>query len=279
MGYSMPPVQDGMRKQTAKDKNMEMILYEQRDFVGLLTINRPKALNAFNTQVVAELTACVEDLMTSDLRCLIVTGSGEKAFVAGADIGEMLPLDRQGAVNFSRKGNRAMDLLEDFPVPVIAAVNGYALGGGCELALSCDIRIASQTAVFGLPEAGLGVIPGFGGVQRLARLVGPARAKELIYTTDRIAAEQALAIGLVNAVLPQEELLPGCFAMAARIAANAPFAVRAAKKVINSSLGMELEDSYGLEVLPFGDCFRTKDRRMAMTAFVEKKKPEPFAGK
>ncbi|MDL2209926.1 enoyl-CoA hydratase/isomerase family protein [Desulfovibrio sp. OttesenSCG-928-O18] len=257
---------------------MEMILYEQRGFIGLLTINRPKALNAFNTQMVAELSECLEDIMVSDIRCLVVTGAGDKAFVAGADIAEMLPLDRQDAVNFSRRGNRAMDLLEDFPVPVIAAVNGYALGGGCELALSCDIRIASETAIFGLPEAGLGIIPGFGGIQRLARLVGPAKAKELIYTTKKIAAAAALSIGLVNAVVPAQDLMQTCLAMAEQIAANAPFAVRASKKVINSSLGMELEDSYGLEVLPFGDCFRTEDQRKAMRAFVEKRKPEPFTG-
>ncbi|CAK7045534.1 MAG: Short-chain-enoyl-CoA hydratase [Desulfovibrio sp.] len=257
---------------------MNTILYEERGLFGILTINRPKALNAFNNELITELYVCLETLLDSQVRCLVITGAGEKAFVAGADIAEMQHLTPTQAAAFSRAGNSVMDQLENFPVPIIAAVNGYALGGGCELALSCDIRVASEDASFGLPEVGLGVLPGFGGAQRLARTVGVGKAKELVYTTDRINAAEALRIGLVNAVVPKAELMDYCIRMAERVCANAPFAVRASKKVINKSVGMELAQSFGLEVLPFSSCFKTEDRLMAMTAFVEKKKPEPFTG-
>ncbi|SBW03002.1 3-hydroxybutyryl-CoA dehydratase [uncultured delta proteobacterium] len=258
---------------------MNTITYEKRGHIGLLTINRPKAMNAFNNEVVTEVYVCLESLVNTDIRCLIVTGSGEKAFVAGADIREMQYLNPSQAAAFSRAGNAVMALLEDFPVPIIAAINGYAMGGGCELALSCDIRIASENAVFSFPEVGLGIIPGFGGAQRLARIIGIGKAKELIYTTNRINAADALTVGLVNAVYPQEQLLDKCLEMAEKIASNAPTAVRVAKGVINKSMGMELHQSYGLEVLPFSTCFLTSDRQMAMDAFVDKRPKDAFTGK
>lgn len=257
---------------------MSTILYEEFGHVGFLTINRPRALNAFNNELITELYVCLETLLDSSIRCLIITGAGEKAFVAGADIAEMHGLTPSQAAAFSRAGNSVMDQLENFPVPIIAAVNGFALGGGCELALSCDIRVASADATFALPEVGLGILPGFGGAQRLARTVGVGKAKELVYTTNRIDAAEALRVGLVNAVVPKAELMDYCTTMAERIAANSPFGVRSAKKVINKSVGMELAQSFGLEVLPFSACFKTEDCKMAMRAFVEKKKPQPFTG-
>ena len=259
--------------------NLNTITYEESDYIGVLTINRPKAMNAFNNEVVTEVYVTLESLMRSDVRCLVVTGAGEKAFVAGADIREMQHLTPTQAAAFSRAGNAVMALLEDFPVPIIAAINGYAMGGGCELALSCDIRMASANAVFAFPEVGLGIIPGFGGAQRLARIVGIGKAKELIYTTNRINAREALEVGLVNAVYDtQAELMDKCMEMARKISSNAPAAVRVAKDVINKSMGMELHQSYGLEVLPFSSCFLTSDRQMAMDAFVEKRPREPFSG-
>jgi enoyl-CoA hydratase len=257
---------------------MNTITYEKQGYIGLLTINRPKAMNAFNNEVVTEVYVCLESLVNTDIRCLIVTGAGDRAFVAGADIREMQHLNPTQAAAFSRAGNAVMAHLENFPVPVIAAVNGYAMGGGCELALSCDIRIASENAVFAFPEVSLGIIPGFGGAQRLARIIGIGKAKELIYTTNRINAADALTVGLVNAVYPQGQLLGNCLEIAEKIAANAPAAVRVAKDVINKSMGMELHQSYGLEVLPFSSCFLTDDRRMAMDAFVEKRPKEAFCG-
>lgn len=258
--------------------NLDTITYEEGECVGVLTVNRPKAMNAFNNKVVTEVYATLESLIRSDVRCLIITGAGDKAFVAGADICEMQYLTPTQAAAFSRAGNAVMALLEDFPVPIIAAINGYAMGGGCELALSCDIRMASENAVFSFPEVSLGIIPGFGGAQRLARIIGIGKAKELIYTTNRITAREAFDAGLINAVYPQAELMNKCMEMARKIANNAPTAVRVAKDVINKSMGMELHQSYGLEVLPFSSCFLTNDRQMAMDAFVAKRPREPFSG-
>lgn len=257
---------------------MNTITFERQGYIGLLTINRPKAMNAFNNELITEVYVCLETLMTTDIRCLIVTGAGDKAFVAGADIREMQHLSPTQAAAFSRAGNAVMAKLENFPVPIIAAINGYAMGGGCELALSCDIRMASDNAVFAFPEVGLGIIPGFGGAQRLARIIGIGKAKEWVYTTNRVSAQEAYRVGLVNEVFPQAELLGKCFEMAEKIASNAPTAVRVAKDVINKSMGMELDQSYGLEVLPFSSCFLTDDRQMAMDAFVEKRPKSEFTG-
>ena len=186
---------------------MEFVLYEVKDAVGVITINREKALNALNSQVLDELNQTLDGVDLETIRCLILTGAGEKSFVAGADIGEMSTLTKAEGEAFGKKGNDVFRKLETFPIPVIAAVNGFALGGGCEISMSCDIRICSENAVFGQPEVGLGITPGFGGTQRLARLVGPGMAKQMIYTARNIKADEALRIGLVNAVYPQEELM------------------------------------------------------------------------
>ena len=201
---------------------MEFITYEVEGMVGIITINRPKALNALNSQVLEELDATLDAVDQNAVRCLILTGAGEKSFVAGADIGEMSTLTKAEGEAFGKKGNDVFRKLETFPLPVIAAVNGFALGGGCEISMSCDIRICSENAVFGQPEVGLGITPGFGGTQRLARLVGAGMAKQMIYTARNIKADEAYRIGLVNAVYPQEELMAAARKMAAGIAAQAP---------------------------------------------------------
>ena len=203
---------------------MDYILYEQNGNVATITINREKALNALNSQVLDELNATLDAVDLATVRCLVITGAGAKSFVAGADI---------------KKGNDVFRKIETFPIPVIAAVNGFALGGGCEISMSCDIRICSDNAVFGQPEVGLGITPGFGGTQRLARLVGPGMAKQMIYTARNIKADEAYRIGLVNAVYPQEELMPAAKKMAAGIAKNAPIAVRHCKQAINEGLEKE----------------------------------------
>lgn len=258
---------------------MEYILYETREQIGLLTVNRPKALNALNSVVLSELSELLDEIAKSNIRCLIVTGAGEKAFVAGADIAEMKDLDSTGAKGFSIAGNAVMNKLEQLPMPTIAAVNGYALGGGCELALACDIRIASEQAVFSLPEVSLGVLPGYGGIQRLIRILGLPKAKELVFTCDRLGATDAQSLGLVNKVAPKEELLESAFLMARKIAGNAPFAVREAKRVSNCSIGLNLDEAYNLEADAFAACFEIEDQKLAMNAFLEKRKCEPFTGK
>ena len=212
---------------------MEFITYEVEGQVGIITINRPKALNALNSAVLDELDATIDGVDLDAVRCLILTGAGEKSFVAGADIAEMSTLTKEEGEAFGKKGNDIFRKIETLPIPVIAAVNGFALGGGCEISMSCDIRICSDNAVFGQPEVGLGITPGFGGTQRLARLVGPGMAKQMIYTARNIKADEAYRIGLVNAVYPQEELMPAAKKMAAGIAKNAPIAVRHCKQAIN----------------------------------------------
>ena len=215
---------------------MEFITYEVEGQVGIITINRPKALNALNSAVLDELDATIDGVDLDAVRCLILTGAGEKSFVAGADIAEMSTLTKEEGEAFGKKGNDIFRKIETLPIPVIAAVNGFALGGGCEISMSCDIRICSDNAVFGQPEVGLGITPGFGGTQRLARLVGPGMAKQMIYTARNIKADEAYRIGLVNAVYPQEELMPAAKKMAAGIAKNAPIAVRHCKQAINEGM-------------------------------------------
>ena len=201
---------------------MEFITYEVEGQVGIITINRPKALNALNSAVLDELDATIDGVDLDAVRCLILTGAGEKSFVAGADIAEMSTLTKEEGEAFGKKGNDIFRKIETLPIPVIAAVNGFALGGGCEISMSCDIRICSDNAVFGQPEVGLGITPGFGGTQRLARLVGPGMAKQMIYTARNIKADEAYRIGLVNAVYPQEELMPAAKKMAAGIIQEIP---------------------------------------------------------
>jgi len=244
--------------------------------VATLTIDRPKALNALNSEVLAELDAAVDSLNLDEIRCLILTGAGEKSFVAGADIGEMSSLTKAEGEAFGKKGNDVFRKIETLPIPVIAAVNGFALGGGNELAMSCDIRICSENAVFGQPETGLGITPGFGGTQRLARLVSPGYAKQLLYTAKNIKAPEALRIGLVNAVYPQEELLPAAKKMAETIAANAPIAVRACKAAVNEGMEKPMDEAIALEETRFGGCFETADQIEGMRAFLAKEKHAPY---
>ena len=255
---------------------MNFVKFDTEGAVGIVTIDRPKALNALNSEVLAELYACFDSIDTNVIRVVILTGSGDKSFVAGADIGEMSKLSPAEGEAFGKKGNDVFRKIETFPVPVIAAVNGFALGGGCEIAMSCDIRICSENAIFGQPEVGLGITPGFGGTQRLARLVGAGMAKQLIYTAKNIKADEALRIGLVNAVYTQEELPVAAKKMAATIAQNAPIAVRACKKAVNDGLDANMDDAIVIEEKLFGSCFETHDQVEGMSAFLEKRKEKNF---
>lgn len=258
---------------------MEFITYEADGQIGIITINRPKALNALNSTVLEELDQTLNAVDLENIRCLILTGAGEKSFVAGADIGEMSTLTKAEGEAFGKKGNDVFRKLETFPIPVIAAVNGFALGGGCEISMSCDIRICSENAVFGQPEVGLGITPGFGGTQRLARLVGSGKAKEMIYGARNIKADEAYRIGLVNNVYPIEELMPAAKKLASTIARNAPIAVRNCKRAINEGLQVDMDQAIAIEEKLFGDCFESCDQREGMTAFLEKRKVEAFLNK
>ena len=259
---------------------------EVAEEIAVLTISRPAALNALNSETLDELnTALTEIEARDDIKVVILTGGPDKkgnefkSFVAGADIAEMSTLTKAEGEAFGKKGNDVFRKLETFPIPVIAAVNGFALGGGCEISMSCDIRICSENAVFGQPEVGLGITPGFGGTQRLARLVGAGMAKQMIYTARNIKAPEAFRIGLVNAVYPQEELLPAAEKMAAGIAKNAPIAVRNCKKAINDGLQVDMDQAIVIEEKLFGDCFETEDQKYGMAFFLDKNKEkvkEPF---
>ncbi len=260
----------------------EYILFEEKGQVGIITINRPSALNALNSDVLNELNDVIDAVDLDNIRCLILTGAGQKSFVAGADIGEMSVLTKEGGFEFGKKGNDLFRKIETLPIPVIAAVNGFALGGGCEISMSCDIRICSENAVFGQPEVGLGITPGFGGTQRLARLVGPGMAKQLIFSAKNVKADEALRIGLVNAVYPVEELMPAAEKLAATIAKQAPIAVRACKKAINEGLELPMDEAVTLEENLFGSCFETEDQIYGMAFFLDKNKEkvkEPFKNK
>lgn len=258
---------------------MEFVTYEVEGAIGIITINRPKALNALNSAVLGELDATLNAVDQNTIRCLILTGAGEKSFVAGADIGEMSTLTKAEGEAFGKKGNDVFRKLETFPIPVIAAVNGFALGGGCEISMSCDIRICSENAIFGQPEAGLGITPGFGGTQRLARIVGTGKAKEMIYGARNIKADEAYRIGLVNSVYPLEELMPAAKKLASTIARNAPIAVRNCKKAINEGMQVDMDQAIVIEEKLFGGCFESYDQKEGMTAFLEKRKVEAFLNK
>lgn len=258
---------------------METIKYEVNEKIGIITISRPTALNALNSLVISELEKVLDQVDLNDIRVLVLTGDGEKSFVAGADIGEMSTLSKEEGEAFGKKGNDVFRKLETFPIPVIAAINGFALGGGCEIAMSCDIRICSENAVFGQPEVGLGITPGFGGTQRLARIIGVGKAKELIYSGANVKAEEALSIGLVNAIYAYPDLMPAALKLAGKIARNAPIAVRAAKKAINDGLQTDMDKGIVIEEKLFGSCFETVDQIEGMKAFLEKRKPEGFINK
>lgn len=264
---------------------MGFVLYEEKGAYGVITINRPESLNALNSQVLDDLEATFKAVDLTKVRALVLTGAGEKSFVAGADIGEMSTLSKEEGEAFGKKGNDVFRMIETFPIPVIAAVNGFALGGGCEISMSCDIRLCSENAMFGQPEVGLGITPGFGGTQRLARLVGAGMAKQLIYTAKNIKAPEAFRIGLVNQVVgpevdeagnvvksAQENLLAVAEKMASTIAANAPIAVRNCKKAINEGLQVDMDKALVIEEKLFGDCFETEDQKAGMGNFLEKDK-------
>lgn len=244
--------------------------------IATLTVNRPEALNALNPQVMDELEAAVADL-AGKARAIIVTGAG-KAFVAGADIAAMKDLDGDGAARFARRGQEVAQLLADFPGPVIAAVNGYALGGGLELAMACDIILASDKAVVGQPEVKLGVVPGFGGSQRLPRRTGPGIAKFLLMTGDSVKADLALAMGVVDRVVPHDTLMAEARKLAETTLGNGPLAVKFVKALVDDGLDMPLDEALELEADTFGDCFRTADQKEGMAAFLAKRKAA-FKGK
>ena len=258
---------------------MEYLRLEQHGHVLLITIDRQSALNALNRQVMLELQQVIASIDTGDIRCVVITGAGERAFVAGADIGAMQPMSKAEGKEWGLLGNDVFRSLETLDIPVIAAVNGFALGGGCELALACDIRIASENASFAQPEVCLGITAGFGGSQRLPRIIGEGQAKQLLYTGERITAHKALEIGLVNAVYPIDELIGNALELAASIAKNAPIAVRATKRAIEAGRDLELDSALALEAQFFSLCFETEDQREAMAAMLEKRKPDAFKGR
>ncbi len=250
------------------------IILEKEENLAVLYINRPAALNALNKDTLSEIRQAVSDV-TDDpaISGLIITGSGSKAFVAGADIAYMQPLSAAEARAFAAYGEATFRMIELMEKPVIAAINGFALGGGCELAMSCDIRLASETALFGQPEVGLGVIPGFGGTQRLPRLIGEGRAKELIYTADSINAAEAYRLGLINHIYPPDTLLDEAKKMLKKIASKAPLAVAYAKYTIGRGMQVDLDSSMAIESDMFGMCSATADQKEGMKAFLEKRKP------
>jgi enoyl-CoA hydratase len=256
-----------------------LLLEIDNDGIGTVIINRPKALNALNAATVYELDQMFDELAANDaVKVVIVTGSGEKSFVAGADIIEMKAKTAIEGRQWGQLAQAVFSKIENLAKPVIAAVNGYALGGGCELAMACDIRIASEKAKFGQPEVSLGIPPGFGGTQRLSRLVGKGRAKELLFTGDMIDASEAYRIGLANQVVAPEELINTAKTMAKKIMSRAPIAVQVCKSAVNKGLDVDLNSGIAYEAEVFGLCFATEDQKEGMTAFIEKRKAN-FIGK
>ena len=252
----------------------QKLIIEKQDRIGLLRIHHPEALNALNTVILRELGQAFDEIAADpEIDVVILTGEG-RSFVAGADIAEMSVMKAEEGKKFGRLGAGVFRKIELLPQPVIAAVNGFALGGGCELAMACDIRIASRKAKFGQPEVGLGITPGFSGTQRLPRLVGLGKAKELIYTAAVIHAEEAYRIGLVNKVVEPEELMEECVKTARLIAAKAPLAVRYAKEAINRGIETDIDTGIEIETALFGLCFATADQKEGMKAFLEKRTPD-----
>ncbi len=250
---------------------------EFKDAVVVISVDRPEALNALNSQVLAELESAFDSINADKIRCVVLTGAGGKAFIAGADVAEMAGMDPAQAEVFAQFGKAVFQKVENFPLPVIAAINGYCLGGGNELALSCDIRLCSENAIFGQPEVSLGITPGFGGTQRLGRVIGSAsKAKEMLFTGRTLKPDEALQIGLVSAVYPRENLMEAALGLAAEIAYNAPIAVRNTKKAYNE--GKDLSLTAGLEVENgcFAACFSTEDQKEGMRAFLESRKDKVF---
>ncbi|GAB6169108.1 short-chain-enoyl-CoA hydratase [Clostridium carnis] len=251
---------------------LKNVILEKEGNLAIVTINRPKALNALNSETLVDLNTILTDLESDkDIYCVILTGAGEKSFVAGADIAEMKDLNEEQGKEFGLLGNKVFRRLENLDKPVIAAISGFALGGGCEIAMACDIRIASEKAKFGQPEAGLGITPGFGGTQRLPRLVGQGKAKEMIYTGAIIKADEALRVGLVNKVVPLESLMEEAKKMAGMIIANAPIAVKLCKDAINRGMQVDIDTAIVIEAEDFGKCFLTEDQKEGMSAFIERR--------
>ncbi len=254
----------------------ETIDVDVRDGIGIITLERPKALNALNAQLVGELGTAVEVMADQDLHALVLTGSGKRAFAAGADIKEMAGMSALEAEAMARRGQKLLGRLESFPAPTIAAVNGFALGGGCELAMCCDLILAGANAVFGQPEVKLGVIPGFGGTQRLVRRVGRQRALELMMSGRNVHAEEAVALGIALEVV-EDDVLESALALARRIAANGPVAVRLVKRAVHETDRLDLEAGLAAEASLFGLCFATADQKEGMAAFLERR-PAGFKG-
>ena len=258
---------------------LENLLLERNDGIALLTVNRPKVLNALNTHTLDELRRVILALkQDAAVRSVIVTGAGDKSFIAGADINELAVQSPTSGRDHAMAGQHVLDLIENMGKPVIAAINGYALGGGCELAMACTIRIAAETARIGQPEINLGIIPGYAGTQRLARLVGRGRALELLLTGDQISAQEAHRLGLINRVVPQGELLKEARALASELAAKAPIAVRYIIDAVNKGLQMPFGEAQLYEATLFGLVASTEDMREGTTAFLEKRKAE-FKGR
>jgi len=257
----------------------ENILFEKKNAIAYVTVNRPKVLNALNMATMGELGLAFQEIKNdSSIRVAILTGAGEKAFVAGADIGELAKQDAVSGKEYAHRGQAVLDLIENPGKPVIACINGFALGGGCELALACTMRIASDNAKLGQPEVKLGVMPGYGGTQRLSRLVGKGLAMQMLLVGETITAQEAHRIGLVNEVTAPAELIPRAEAIAAKIVANAPLAVQYAMEAVNKGMEMTLAEGLFLEGALFGVCCATEDKKEGTTAFLEKR-PAQFKGK
>lgn len=253
---------------------MENLQFDVLNGVGVITLHRPKALNALNPALMDELGTLLSEQANAGLKALIVTGSGDRAFAAGADISSMSTMTAIEAEAFSANGQSVLHQLENFPAPTIAAVKGFALGGGCEVAMACDLVLAAPTAVFGQPEVSLGVIPGFGGTQRLARRVGRQRALELMLTGRNVRAEEAVSIGIALKVVEEGDVIDAAHSLAARIARNGPAAVRWVKQVVHETEGRDAESGMAAERSLFALCFSTHDQKEGMKAFLEKRKAE-----
>ncbi len=255
---------------------MKYLSYEEINEVAIITICRKDSLNALNSHVLEELKDVIEGIDVNIIRCVIITGDGDKSFVAGADVLEMRSFTQKQAEEFSKKGNGIFRKIETLKIPVIAAINGFALGGGCELAMCCDIRLCSENAIFGQPEVSLGIPPGFGGTQRLSRIVGQGVAKYMIFSGKNIDAQEAFRVGLVNGVYSQDQLRSEALKLAKEIIFNAPIAIANSKFVINEGFNKDIDDALHLEVKAFSNCFGTADQKEGMKAFLEKKKERIF---
>src|SRR2546423_148323 len=255
------------------------ILFEKKNSIAYVTVNRPKVLNALNMATMEELRAAFHEIKNdTSVRVVIFAGAGEKAFIAGADIGELAKHDAVSGKEYTHRGQSVLNLIENLGKPVIACINGFALGGGCEIAMACTMRLASETARLGQPEVKLGIIPGYGGTQRLPRLVGTGLAMQLVLTGEMISAQEAHRISLVNEVLPADRLVPRAEEIAAKIIANAPLAIQYCMEAVNQGMNMTLQQGLFLEATLFGMCSASDDKKEGTTAFLEKR-PANFQGK